>query len=234
MDYKEHYRIDAQEFDYWGADQFSPTELRRNQTIFDLARVKSAQKVLDIGSGRGWFSLHAAARGANVTALDLSETNLARIKSLDGRIDTIYGDAGEPPISDKKFDLIVALEVLEHLTDPQLAINNWKSLLSPKGRLLISVPYREKLRYELCIHCHQKTPLNAHLHSFDLKTLSGMLCAAGLILRSTHLFLHKLLPHFYLDKLTLRLPYTVWQSIDNLCRFAGDKYSYMAMISSIK
>ena len=98
MNYKEHYRLDALEFDYWGADQFSPSETRRNQTVFDLCPVKQGDKVLDIGSGRGWFSMYAAELGAEVTALDLSEDNLKRIKELNPLINTVCGS----PVTNKR------------------------------------------------------------------------------------------------------------------------------------
>jgi SAM-dependent methyltransferase len=234
MNYKEHYRIDAEEFDYWGEDQLSATETRRNETIFRLAQIRAGQSVLDIGSGRGWFSLHAASQGAMVTAMDLSERNLERIRKLDSRISTLFADACESGITDQKYDLIVALEVLEHIVDPALAVNSWKSLLKPQGRMLICVPYKEAIRYSLCIHCNQKTPWNAHLHSFDRYSLGKLLTSHGLRLRSTHLLAHKLLPYFRLDKLCRKLPYYVWQHLDHFCNITGDKYSYMAVICSIK
>ena len=168
MNYIEHYHNDALEFDYWGEDLISPAELRRNQFIYQLCPVKPHQKVLDIGSGRGWFSLHCAQIGAEVTAIDLSAENLKRIKQTDPQIRTIYGDACNLNLAGESFDLIVAMEVWEHLVDPVLAINNWKKLLPPGGTLFVTVPYKEVIRYSLCIHCNRKTPVNAHLHSWDI------------------------------------------------------------------
>ena len=234
MNYKEHYRIDAEEFDYWGEDQYSPAESRRMQAIYSLVKVRAGEKILDIGSGRGWFSLHAAAKGADVTALDLSESNLEQIKMLDKRINTIYADACEPVLDKKKFDLVVALEVLEHIIDPNLAIQNWKSLLQPNGRLLICVPYKETIRQTLCIHCNQKTPINAHLHSFDLKSLGCLLHSNGMRMCSYKLFSHKLLLYLMLDKALRLLPFCVWHRLDQLCGLAGDKYNYLAIICKIK
>jgi 2-polyprenyl-3-methyl-5-hydroxy-6-metoxy-1,4-benzoquinol methylase len=230
MDYKEHYRIDAEEFDYWGANQFSANETRRNQAIFQLAKIKPGQKVLDIGSGRGWLSQYAAAQGAQVTALDLSETNLKRIRQQDSRIHTVLGDACEIPIKDTKFDLIVALEVLEHIPQPEVAIAHWKSLLAPRGRLLICVPDQETIYYMLCIHCNQKTPMNAHLHSFDAKKLTALLISAGFRISLVRRFSHKLLIFLRINQLLKWLPYPLWAKIDKLCGLFADKYQFLAVV----
>lgn len=234
MDYKEHYRKDARDFDYWGKDQFSPTEKRRNQTVFELGKIQPGERVLDIGSGRGWFSLYAAEQGAEVTAMDLSEENLARIKAITPSVNTLYGDACDIPLTDEQFDLIVALEVLEHLVEPKTAVANWTRLLKPHGRMVITVPYQEVIRYTLCIHCNQKTPVNAHLHSFERDSLIKLLNHHGFWVRQTVLFSHKLLSLFRINNLLKWMPYKVWRALDRFCAVFGRKYSYLAVISTLK
>jgi len=230
MDYKEHYRIDAEEFDYWGEDQFTLTEKRRNQYTIKLANIHKGQKVLDIGSGRGWFSLHAASCGADTTAVDLSDTNLKRISKTDARVSTLLADAMSTGADSGAYDLVVALEVLEHIPNPAQAVEHWASLIKPGGRLLITVPYKEKLRYELCIHCNKKTPHSAHLHSFSKESLCGLLRSNGLRVISSHLFCHKLMQFLHLDMITNRLPYIVWRCLDALSALSGDRYNYIAVV----
>ncbi|PKN71989.1 MAG: SAM-dependent methyltransferase [Candidatus Cloacimonetes bacterium HGW-Cloacimonetes-3] len=233
MNHKEHYRIDAEAFDYWSAHHFTAAEKRRNQFTIKLANIRAGQKVLDIGSGRGWFSLHAASLGAEVTAMDLSATNLARIKQTDNRVNTLLADATEPLQTGQKYDLLVALEVLEHIVNPAEAVANWKAILKPKGRLLITVPYKEIIRYSLCIHCNAKTPFNAHLHSFDKDALANLLKASGLRVRSLQPFSHKLLPLLRLDVISQNLPLPIWCCLDKISRITGDKYNYLAAICSL-
>jgi len=230
MNPAEHYRIDAEVFDYWGEDQFSPAIYRRNQYSYWLAGLRPGEKVLDIGSGRGWFSFYAQKQGAEVTALDLSEVNLSRIRETEPRIRTLLTDAAEPQTGGETYDLIVALEVLEHIEDPEKALTNWYSLLRPGGRLMISVPYKEQIRYSLCVHCNQKTPHNAHLHSFDRDKLSAILHRAGFRVSRSCLFSHKLLTHLRLEGLLRHLPFAVWRVLDGLCGLLGDKYNYLAVI----
>lgn len=233
MDYKEHYRQDALVFDYFRAEKLTATEVRRAQFTLKLGGVKTGMKVLDAGSGRGWFSLAAAKLGAAVTALDLSEENLARIKAADARIQTVYGDACEIPDLGQKFDLIVALEMLEHLVEPQKALQSFHRLLNPGGMLLVTVPYRELIRYSLCIHCNRKTPVNAHLHSFDLPALTRLLEQNGFRVLARRRFFHKAMELFRLNQLTRRLPLWVWNALDRACGLLGDKYNYLAVRARI-
>jgi len=234
VNYKEHYHNDALEFDYWRKEKFNSNEIRRNQSVYAISNVKKGSKVLDVGSGRGWFSLYAAKQGALVSALDLSEDNLQKIKTTDPRITTIYGDACDVPIQDTKYDLIVALEVMEHLVNPQEALLNWKRLLKPNATLLITVPYKETILYSLCIHCNKKTPYNAHLHSFDKAALKKLLQASGYQITESHLFLHKLLTLLRINEISKRLPFCIWKYLDRLCALFGDKYSFIGIKARLK
>ncbi len=228
MDYKEHYRQDALEFDYFRRDKLTPGEVRRTQFTLSLCAIRPGMRVLDVGSGRGWFSLAAAKLGAEVTALDLSEENLARIKAADSKIETVFGDAGAIPEL-AKFDLIVALEVLEHLVEPEQALRSIRERLKPDGTLLVTVPYKEVIRYSLCVHCNRKTPVNAHLHSFDRESLSAILVKSGFRVKAAKRFYHRVLELFRINSLTRKCPLGVWTCLDRLCGVSGDRYSYLAI-----
>ena len=234
MDYIEHYKQDALQFDYWGENQFSAFEKRRNQTVYELCELQEGEKVLDVGSGRGWFSLWAIEKGAEVTAMDLSEANLAKIKTLNPAIKTVYGDACAPLETEDKFDWIVALEVLEHIVEPALALKNWSRMLAPTGKLLLTVPYKEEIRYTLCIHCNQKTPINAHLHSFNQDKIVKLLNHNGFWVKEQRKFGHKAMAQFRITELLKRFPYGVWKGADSFCRVFGDKYSYLAIKAVVK
>ncbi len=78
----------------------------------------SGLRVLDAGCGTGALSMEAAARGAHVTAIDLSETlvgyaaGLAREAGLDRNIDFRTGDMLDPALGE--FDHIVCMDSLIH------------------------------------------------------------------------------------------------------------------------
>ncbi len=216
MDYQEHYKIDAELFDYFADDQLGINEERRNQTIFDLCNYKGNDDILEIGSGRGWFSIRMADKNVNVTSLDLSEKNLNQIKKINPKINTVLGDANNLPFENEKFDWIVANEVLEHLENPEAAILEWKRCLKPQGKILLSVPFREKIRYSLCIYCNKKTPLNAHLHSFNEMKLAEIFKRCDMKIVKTEYYMNKFITLFRLNKYLKILPFKYWKKIDNI------------------
>lgn len=230
MNYTEHYRIDGKVFDYF-RDELTDDEIRRRQSVMDIFEGKPGQKVLEIGSGNGWFAREALRLGLDVTVLDLSPDNLSRIRSRDPGIHTIEGDAYAPPIIENGFDWIVAVEVLEHLSYPQIALREWRQRLSDGGRILITVPYREKIRKTLCIHCNQLTPVNAHLHSFDRPKLYRLVYNAGLRVKGMRGFQSKALVHLRLNRLLRLLSYRQWRRVDRfLMNLTENRAHYLGVI----
>jgi len=60
-------------------------------------------------------------------------------------------------------------------------------VLKPRGILLISVPYKEKITYTRCIHCGKLTPLWGHLQSFDENKLASLIPKNYKVLEKKHL-----------------------------------------------
>jgi 2-polyprenyl-3-methyl-5-hydroxy-6-metoxy-1,4-benzoquinol methylase len=102
-----------------------------------------AKNVLDFGAGRGEFAKRLAARFAEVTAIDLME----RPSHLPLQIQWIKADLNhELRGQDARYDLVVAVEVIEHLENPRAVVRTWHKLLRPGGRLLFSTPNNESVR----------------------------------------------------------------------------------------
>lgn len=230
MDFKEHYKIDAELFDYFGAEQLSQNERRRNYYILKHFPVRQGETILEIGSGRGWFSLEMAKRGFDITAVDLSQKNLDIIKEKSNRIKTHYGSADNLPFIEEKFDWIVLNEVLEHLEYPGHVIKHISKFLTPQGKLFISVPYKENIVQELCIHCHRMTPRSAHLHSFNKKSLKRLSAENGFFIINSFTYLHKLFTKTGLISILSLMPNCLFEIKDQfLCAISG-KAEYISLI----
>ncbi|NMC61966.1 MAG: class I SAM-dependent methyltransferase [SAR324 cluster bacterium] len=92
--------------------------------------------VLDVGAGSG--AIGAALKQMGFSKLAATEIDLAALEF----IKPIY-ERVSPSLElykDDKFDLIIVLDVLEHLVQPQKEYQLLANLLSPGGHMLISVP----------------------------------------------------------------------------------------------
>ncbi|MYX10284.1 methyltransferase domain-containing protein [Streptomyces sp. SID8375] len=95
--------------------------------------------VLDLGCGTGSLSLLAAEQGHHVTGIDRSEGMIARARTkLAGREAAfLVGEAAEPPVGERRFDVVLVRHVLWALPDPAAALRRWAGLLTPGGRLVL-------------------------------------------------------------------------------------------------
>jgi len=222
-DHTAHYRIDAEEFDYFeergGADRDAARRIQ--QAVLAETRLRPTDRVLDIGSGGGWlFEEFEGKASPRIAAMDLGVKNLRKLREKQGKeIMAVVADAAHLPFREGAFSAVIASEVLEHLNDPGAAIGEAARTLAQGGRCIISTPYREKLRYYLCIHCNRPTPANAHLHSFDEHVLSDYFSRAGLRDIRHFRFQNKLLLYLRLSHLLRFLPWNLWRGIDRLCNF---------------
>ncbi len=93
-------------------------------------------RVLDFGAGNSPYR-HYINCQAYVTA-DVSQ-------NLDRSIDHVIAPNEKLPIDDNAFDAVLLLDVLEHVASPDFVLSEIRRVLTPEGRLYISVPfiYRE-------------------------------------------------------------------------------------------
>ncbi len=96
-------------------------------------------RVLDVGAGTGAMSLLAAELGHEVTALDLSPAMLERARekaeALGRPLSLVVGRSEEPPPG--PFDAVMERHVLWTLPDPVGALEAWRRVVRPGGRLLL-------------------------------------------------------------------------------------------------
>jgi 2-polyprenyl-3-methyl-5-hydroxy-6-metoxy-1,4-benzoquinol methylase len=99
-------------------------------------------RVLDAGCGLGYGATTMAQAGAKtVDAIDANHgvIEVAARKNPAG-VRFRVGDVKHLPYADASFDLVVCFEVLEHLVEHDELLAEFKRVLRPEGRLLISTP----------------------------------------------------------------------------------------------
>lgn len=114
-----------------------------------LSSVKSieAENILDVGCGEGFVINYLSDNGVSskIWGTDINLSSLNYLKSSTMRkTDCSLMDIYKLAISDKSVDLVLALEVLEHLDEPDKALCEIKRIT--KKNCIFSVPYEPFFR----------------------------------------------------------------------------------------
>lgn len=217
--YIEHYKLDAVYFDYF-EPRFPETEAEENRLRqFILKKVPpDAKLIADIGSGNGRLTRELLNLNRFVVSVDVSLENLKRIVADFGHVNhySVVADALNLPFRDSAFDCVIASEVIEHIPEPNRLLEELYRVTKSGGILIITTPYREKIRYSLCIHCNLPTPMNAHLHSFDESKIERLIYDTIHQVQFKFIFFgNKIIQYFRLYRLLSVLPFSVWRLLDS-------------------
>ena len=114
-------------------------------------------RVLDLGCGNGSLSHVTAEQGCEVVGVDTSAPGIAISRQSFPECQFIQADIYDIPDTDllHSFDVVLAIEVIEHLLYPKELAKNAKKCLTPGGRLIISTPYHGYLKNLALAVCGQ-------------------------------------------------------------------------------
>lgn len=120
--------------------------------ITESAEGLEGKKILDVGCGGGILSESMAAKGAQVTGIDLGDKALkvAKLHLLESghqveyRKITVESLAKEQP---QHYDIVTCMEMLEHVPDPMSVINSCAQLVKPGGWVFFSTINRNPKAY---------------------------------------------------------------------------------------
>jgi len=104
------------------------------------------KRILEVGCGRGEFGAYLGTQGAHLIGTDLgpelasAAREMARINEIDARY--LAAEAGALPFADARFDAVLAVNVLHHLSEASLAraVREAHRVLRPGGSALICEP----------------------------------------------------------------------------------------------
>ena len=145
------------------------------------------RRALDVGCGAGLLSEPLARLGASVTGLDAAPENIAaaRLHAEGQGLAIDYRAGGVESLGNEQFDLVVSMEVVEHVTDPQAFISGLADALADDGLLILSTPNRTPLSRLALITIGEgfgMVPKGTHDHAKFLtpEELGALVEAAGL------------------------------------------------------
>ncbi|MCK5126375.1 MAG: class I SAM-dependent methyltransferase [candidate division Zixibacteria bacterium] len=125
---------------YWKTRDISSADLRsiqRADIIQTLFEPDKNKKIIDVGCGRGTVMRQLFQSGFNVNGCDISSDTIRELSQ--SGFDAFLCDLETDPIPGK-YDVLMCLEVLQQIFDPEAVIAKMRKALNPGGYLIISVP----------------------------------------------------------------------------------------------
>ncbi|OWY16512.1 MULTISPECIES: bifunctional 2-polyprenyl-6-hydroxyphenol methylase/3-demethylubiquinol 3-O-methyltransferase UbiG [Thioclava] len=112
-------------------------------------------RLLDIGCGGGLLSEPMARLGAEVVGADAAERNIpvARLHAEQSGLEIDYRHCAAEDLAAKgeQFDVVLAMEIIEHVADPQGFVNTIQSLMRTGGLMICSTLNRNPKSYMVAI-----------------------------------------------------------------------------------
>lgn len=127
------------------------------------------KQILDIGCGGGFLSNALASEGHVVAGIDMSKESLDIAKSSDKTVSVNYqvANAYDLPFDNNSFDVVCAMDFLEHVEDPTRVVAEASRVLKPGGIFFFHTFSKNILAYLVIIKLVEwflpKTPKNLHI-----------------------------------------------------------------------
>lgn len=130
-------------------------------------------EIIDVGCGWGVTLSYLEGLGHRVTGLDVGLDALGLLDRPNRNL--VLGDIQNGPIPDSakgRFDVVLALDVLEHLDDDRAALDHLLQLVRPGGMVIITVPAQPELWSEF-------DEIQGHRRRYTKKQVSELMAQNG-------------------------------------------------------
>lgn len=167
--------MEYKEFDYEGEETLKAMShgVRLNKWMYSQIKPYSNGKTLEVGSGIGNISQFFIEEGKEIDLSDLRDQYIDHLKQKFPKNNVLRIDLVHPDFDNKyahllgTYDLVYALNVIEHIEDDKQAIRNICKLLKPNGFIYILVP-----AYQSLFNSFDKALF--HYRRYNKKSLKGI------------------------------------------------------------
>jgi len=132
----------------------------REQILVTLIKNKS---ILDLGNSWGDFKELIQKHAKSYEGLDIEEGT------------TYRADLNEPISLNKKYDVIVAGELIEHIENTKIFLNNVKNHLAPEGLFFLTTPNSTSFRFFFYAFFGKEPAYSGHIKYFSKDSLTLIL-----------------------------------------------------------
>ncbi len=117
---------------------YGERQIDLDEVCYAALELTGHEALLDAGCGPGGFLTYIRDQGhtGRLTGLDQSTAMVENVEALG--IEAVLGDVQSLPFADTTFDCVVARHMLYHVPDIPQALHEFRRVLKPDGRLLVT------------------------------------------------------------------------------------------------
>jgi len=165
---------------YYPEESLAPppfVQTRLDEITKEFAGYRQTNRLLDIGCGAGNLLLAARKNGWEAQGLDVSPSAVKHVRELG--FEVFKGELQAAQLPSQHFDVITAAEILEHLSEPRLLLQEVVRILRPGGLLWTTTPHARGLSARVLGLKWRCVWPPEHLQLFSARGLTALLRDVG-------------------------------------------------------
>ena len=150
---------------------------RLREIMAEFSKYRLRNHLLDVGCGAGLLLQIARENGWNAHGLDVSESSVKHVRTLG--LEVFQGELNQAGFETERFDVITAVEFVEHLVDPMTVVSEVHRVLRPGGLFWLTTPHAGSLTARLKGLSWRSISPPEHLQLFSIEGMRKLLLRAG-------------------------------------------------------
>lgn len=171
---------------YWGNEkappEMDPTIQRRSELLLQTLKdqgIEEGDRILDSGCGNGQYTYFLHKEGYKAWGVDISHNAIHKAKQSYPEVEFYVRSLEEKlPFDDKYFDAIWSNQVIEHMFDVRVYMQEMSRVLKPGGVFIITTPYHGLIKNLLIVFLRFDKHFDVeggHIRFFTKKSLRKLL-----------------------------------------------------------